>query len=148
MYVLIPLLVWIDLSTKYFANIFLQDKISLISDILFFKYIENIGIAFSFPITGLPLKIMTVWILSYFIYYYFTQEKYKKNTLVDLSFIFILSWWLWNAYERIIYGKVIDFIWIKNFAIFNIADIFITLWVILYVIHIFQTTTTKKTLKN
>lgn len=133
LFLLIPFLVGIDLLSKYYASIFLQEKYSVFWDIFFLRYIENIGIAFSVPITWFPLKILTIVILSYLVFYYITQEKSKKNTLIDLSFIFIFSWWMWNAYERIFHERVIDFIGIQYFAIFNLADVFITFWVILYI---------------
>ena len=68
-------------------------------------------------------------------YYYFKEEYKKRQKLVDLSFVLILSWALWNWYERIFNSKVIDFIWVKYFSIFNIADAYITIWVILYILN-------------
>lgn len=54
--------------------------------------------------------------------------------MIDFSFWLILSGALANAFGRIYDSYVIDFIWVKYFAIFNIADSLIMIWVILYLI--------------
>lgn len=136
-YFLIPLLIFIDLISKLLAKIYLNWQINLIWDFIYLKYIENIWIAFSIQLTWNILKISTIIITAYLTYYYFTEEKNKKNKLVDTSFALIFSWAIWNWYERIFNSKVIDFIWVKYFSIFNLADAFITIWVILYLINLF-----------
>jgi signal peptidase II len=137
-FLLIPLFVFIDLFTKYLAKTYLSSPVEILGNFFSLRYVENIGIAFSFPITWLPLKILTVWIIWFFVYYYFTEEKKKKNTLIDLSFILILSWALGNGYERIWNEKVIDFFAVQYFSVFNMADVFITLWVLLYIFTYFR----------
>ncbi len=132
-YFLIPFFVFIDLFTKYLAKEYLQTPIILIENFFSLRYVENIGIAFSFPITWLPLKILTILIIWFFLYYYFTEEKHKKNIFVDGSFVLILSWAIWNGYERIWNEKVIDFFAVQYFSVFNMADVFITVWVLLYI---------------
>lgn len=132
-YFLIPFLIFIDLFTKYLAKEYLQTPIIIIENFFSLRYVENIGIAFSFPITWLPLKILTILIIWFFLYYYFTEEKHKKNIFVDGSFVLILSWAIWNGYERIWNEKVIDFFAVQYFSVFNLADVFITLWVLLYI---------------
>lgn len=134
-YIWIIFLVCIDLLTKYFAKINLQETKNLVGDFLYLKYVENIWIAFSIPITWIFLKILTIIIIWIIFWYYFTEEKKKKNKILDISFTLILAGALGNGYERIFNGRVIDFIGIKYFAIFNIADIFITFWVIIYILY-------------
>jgi len=131
-YISILFLVFIDLFTKSLAKENLLAQKNLIGDFFYLKYAENIWIAFSIQITWMFLKILTVIIIWIIFWYYLTEEKIKNNKIINLSFIFILWWALWNAYERIFNGKVIDFLWIKYFSIFNFADIFITIWVVIY----------------
>lgn len=134
-YLWIIFLVCIDLFTKYLAKINLQETKNLVGDFLYLKYVENIWIAFSIPITWIFLKILTILIIWIIFWYYFTEEKKKKNKILDISFVLILAGALGNGYERIFHSKVIDFIGLKYFAIFNIADIFITFWVTIYIIY-------------
>ena len=126
----------IDLVSKQTASIFLWEKISLIWDVLFLKYVENTGIAFSIELPF--LKILTIILIISIFYYYFSYERFKKNILLEIAFWLILWGAIWNWIERVLNGYVIDFIGIKNFAIFNAADIFINIWVIIYLYVIWK----------
>lgn len=135
----IVLIIWviIDLFTKNLAYNYLQERINLFSDLLFFGYHENTGIAFSIQLPF--LKILTFILIIVLFFYYFSEKKIHKNKkLLDLSFWLILAWAIWNWIERILNEKVIDFIWIKNFSVFNLADSFITIWAIIYLYILFK----------
>ncbi len=124
----VTIIIWIilDLYSKYLAKIYLQEKINLVWDFLFLKFAENRGIAFSINIPF--LKILTIILIIWIFYYYIKYEKQKKNKFLDFSFWLILAWAVWNWIERVFNSKVIDFIWVKYFSIFNLADSFISLW--------------------
>lgn len=115
------------------AKIYLWEKINLIGDFLYLKYVENTGIAFSLPIEGLILKILTIVIICIIFWYYKTEEQAKNDLKINLAFMMILAWALGNGYERIFHGKVIDFLWVKYFSVFNIADVWISIWVAIYI---------------
>jgi len=127
------LIIWVilDLYSKNLALNYLQNKINILWDFLYLQYVENTGIAFS---TQIPfLKILTiVLIIGIFVYYFKERNNTKNKKLLDLSFWLILAWAIWNAIERIFYWKVVDFLWVKYFSVFNLADSFITIWAILY----------------
>ena len=147
--------IFVDLLSKNLASTLLTEKINLIfGDFVYFFYTTNPGIAFSIYIPPLILKILTI-ILIIFIFYYYKSEKdnikesipsplhsevlpFKKGRLLDVSFALILAWAIWNAVERILYSEVTDFIGVKYFAVFNLADSFITIWAILYIIYEFR----------
>lgn len=137
-YIIIIIWIILDLFTKNLALKFLYNKIDIFWNFLFLKYIENSWVAFSIQLPF--IKIFTV-ILIFMIplYYFYEKRNIKSNKyLLDLSFWLILAWSIWNWYERVFNGKVIDFIWIKYFAIFNLADIFITIWAVIYLYIIFK----------
>lgn len=135
-YVFLIFLIFIDLFTKYLAQIYLQDTLYLFWDLVFLKLVLNKWIAFSIQITWIILKILTIIIISIILWYYFKQEKPKKNSIYDISFVFIIRWAIWNGIERIFLWVVTDFFWIKYFSIFNMADVFITIWWIIFIIAI------------
>ncbi len=124
----------LDLFSKYLAKIYLQEEVSIFSDIFYLKYVENTGIAFSINIPF--LKIVTIILIILIFVYYIKEEKKKKSKIIDFSFGLILAWAIWNWIERILNSFVIDFLWVKYFSIFNLADSFITIWAILYVLVI------------
>ncbi|MDD3301955.1 MAG: signal peptidase II [Candidatus Gracilibacteria bacterium] len=49
-----------------------------------------------------------------------------------MSFVLIISGALGNAWERVFLGRVTDFIGVKYFSVFNLADTYITLGMIIY----------------
>lgn len=129
--------IFLDLLTKNIALKYLQNEISIFSDLFFLEYVENTWVAFSIEIPG--LKYLTIILIIAIFYYYLFERKSVKNLkLLDLSFWLILAWAIWNWYERIFNWKVIDFIWIKYFSIFNLADIFISLGAIIYLYILFK----------
>ncbi len=127
--------VFLDYLSKYYANkLLILDKINLLSDYIYLELHKNIWIAFSIELPF--LKIITVLIILFLVYYYIKYEKFKNNKLLNISYILIISWAFWNAWERIFLWEVTDFIWIKYFSVFNFADIYINIWIILYLIII------------
>lgn len=135
-YITIIFWIFIDLLSKYFAKNFLQNEnINILWDFLFLWYVENKWIAFSINIPF--LKIVTIILIFGIFYYYFKEEKNKNDKIIDLSFWLILAWALWNWYERIVNSFVVDFIWVKYFSVFNLADSFIFIWALLYLTKIF-----------
>ena len=132
-YIIIVIGVILDLFTKNLALNYLQDRVDILWNFLYFKYVENTGIAFSTQIPG--LKYLTIILIIGIFYYYFYEKKNIKNKkLLDLSFWLILAWAIWNWIERIFNEKVIDFIGVKYFSVFNLADIYITIWAFIYLL--------------
>ena len=134
-YTIIFFWVVLDLFTKNLAMQYLQNQINLIWDFLFFKYSINTWIAFS---TQVPFyKIWTIILIFFTFYYYIKERKIEKNKkLLDLVFWLILAGAIWNWIERILKWEVIDFIWVKYFSIFNLADMFISIGIIIYIIYL------------
>ena len=122
-----------DLLSKYLAHNYLLEKIPLIWNILSLELHKNPGIAFSFPLSGIALKIITIALIFGIIYYYLKEERVKKSLLIDTAFIFILAGALWNWVERLLLSEVTDFISVQYFSIFNFADAFITIWGALFI---------------
>lgn len=123
------LLIATDVATKkFFVSFLWNDYIPLFHDILGLHIAYNSGIAFSIPLSWIALKCITIGIIGYLLYYYWKFDYPKKSPILDIWYIFILSGAFSHAYERIVIWHVIDFIDLKYFAIFNFADIFITVW--------------------
>lgn len=121
---ILMLVVW-DAVTKYFTPLFFTQKQEIIPWLLSLQYVQNSGIAFSFPVTGILLKIITCILIFGISWYYITQEKHKKNLLLDLWYILVFAGALGNAWERLFRGYVTDMIALEYFAVFNLADSYI-----------------------
>jgi len=99
----------------------------LIGDILSFHPTANYYMAFSFPFGGYLLNIIVsliVVVLISYILHLKLNKKEKKAEMILL--IFILLGALSNLANRWIYGYVIDYLELKYFTVFNIADVMIS----------------------
>lgn len=66
-----------DFASKRYAETALseRDSVKVMGDLLVFRYQTNEGIAFSAPVTGMPLKILTVALIAYVAHYYLKEEN-------------------------------------------------------------------------
>ena len=122
------------LVVKYLSN---NDSLIIINNLLKFLYIKNTGISFGI-LSGQKYIIvaLSILIIGYMIY-----EFIKSNNRLHLiSVVLIISGALGNLIDRLFRGYVVDFISFSFFgyeaSIFNVADSFITIGVILYIINI------------
>lgn len=134
-YVVVFSLIITDLLSKKAATLFLNTRINLIWDFLSLKLTQNSWIAFSLPLSWIILKIITIILIVWIIYFYEKYEKIKQEKILDFWYYLIIGWAIGNWIERLINSSVTDFISIKYFAIFNFADIFINVWVILILFY-------------
>ena len=128
---------WSKWAIKTSFNLY-QSK-PVIQDLLHFTYVTNDGMAFglSFPGGKHVLLIMTI-LLTGFIVGFLWKEK-NGHPLIKYGLAFILSGAIGNLIDRLLYGKVVDFLdlMIGDFRwyIFNIADSSVTIGMILFIIH-------------
>lgn len=138
----IPLI--IDIITKNLikSKLMLYDAVPVIDGFFNIVYVLNPGAAFSFlhdmNESYRRLFFITVTIIAIFVVLYiFAREKSKINTA---GFALILSGAIGNLIDRIIIGKVVDFLdfYYKtyHFPAFNVADSCITVGVALIIIDI------------
>ena len=128
---------WSKWAIKTSFNLY-QSK-PVIQDFLHFTYVTNDGMAFglSFPGGKHVLLIMTI-LLTGFIVGFLWKEK-NGHPLIKYGLALILGGAIGNLIDRLLYGKVVDFLdlMIGNFHwyIFNIADSSVTVGMILFIIH-------------
>ena len=137
---LIILLVVLDQISKILisSNLALGESLNLLP-FLNFTLIHNTGIAFSFFDEGGNISrwllVLTVsGILAYLLLLIY--KKTPKNRLELMSLILIISGGLGNLVDRAFLGYVVDFVHVfyqnYSFYVFNLADSYITVGIILY----------------
>tara|TARA_B100000886_G_scaffold174295_1_gene119301 strand:- start:41 stop:376 length:336 start_codon:yes stop_codon:yes gene_type:complete len=102
--------------------------------------VPNYGVAFnilnneSFNL-GFVFSLLVFFICLYLVWLIFiNQEKSNNTQLISLSLI--LAGGLGNLFDRVFLGYVVDFIAITfNPYVFNFADIYITIGIMLYLIN-------------
>lgn len=123
----------IDLASK---NIVMQpgfDRIVLIEDILSFSPQTNEGIAFGIQLNFALQIAATFLILGTLLYIGFRHIlPQKRNVLLNQILLgIIVGGAIGNLVNRLALGHVIDFIVLKPFPVFNIADLGITIGLII-----------------
>ena len=131
--------VFIDQLSKGLINIGmnLNQSIEIIPNFLNLTYVHNTGAAFSIFEGAKWFFIITAIIVLNIIYIFFIKDKELKNSEIVI-YSLLISGIIGNLIDRVVFGYVIDFIDVNifNFAIFNLADSFIVIAVILLLIMI------------
>lgn len=103
----------------------LGESFSVIGDIFKITYIENRGVAFSIG-EGNPILLYlmpAVFIVLGYLFWCKYKDKYHKMMTVGGSIV--IAGGLSNLLDRVIFSSVTDYFDLKDFAIFNMADVFV-----------------------
>jgi len=96
-------------------------------------HINNTGAAFGlFKGANSIFMVLAVIVSIVIIYYYPTVSR--KDWVIRTALSMQLAGALGNLIDRVIFGRVTDFISIGNFAVWNVADASITLGVVVLLI--------------
>ena len=126
----------LDQLTKYL--IYGTATKSIIGNLLWFESTLNTGVAFSMFEGKSILFFVIAMIASVFLIYLICSNRLFKLKLEKISLGLILGGTVGNAIDRLVFGGVRDFIYLKfiNFAIFNVADMAITIGAILFCVSL------------
>ena len=110
---------------------------SIIGDFLWFESTLNTGASFGMLEGGTVWFIVFSLPLVFLMFFVICSKKYNFEKHFKIGVSIILGGTVGNLIDRIIFGGVRDFIYFKsiNFAIFNVADIAITVGAIYLVIY-------------
>lgn len=138
--ILITLVVLIvDIISKQLViNLMFENQsIKLINKFLYITYVKNTGVAFSFLEGKVPIIIIATLGIALFLIKYIYDNKLDKYETV--AYGFVLGGAIGNLIDRVFYSYVIDFIEVYifnyNFPIFNIADSFIVIGILLILVY-------------
>tara|TARA_Y100000590_G_C15741637_1_gene1020489 strand:- start:699 stop:1175 length:477 start_codon:yes stop_codon:yes gene_type:complete len=121
------------------SSLSLHQSKPIIQDFFHLTYVTNDGMAFGLSMPG-GRKVLLVLsiLLTIFIFWFLWQER-EGHKLVRLGLALILAGAFGNLLDRILYGKVVDFLdfMIGDFHwyIFNIADSSVTIGMIVFIFH-------------
>ena len=128
---------WSKWAIKSSFNLYQSEPV--IQDLLHFTYVTNDGMAFglSFPGGKHILLVMTI-LLTGFIIGFLWKER-EGHALVKYGLALILSGAIGNLIDRLLYGKVVDFLDLMigdfHWYIFNVADSSVTIGMVLFIMH-------------
>ena len=134
------LIVVLDQLSKFWtvASIPLHSQIPVIDGLFHLTYHQNTGAAFSSFEGAQWLFVLVFVLLTAAILWEFPKKKMPFTTLERWCIVAIYGGGIGNIIDRLRFGYVIDMIEVEfmNFAVFNIADSFITCGAILLLAHL------------
>lgn len=141
------ILIIVDRVSKYLAATYLvgNGEIVIVPGLLGLRYVQNTGAAFSILSgkTGILIAVTSV-ALAALAYYMFSGKCESRAETACLLLIF--SGGIGNLIDRVAQGYVIDYFefLFMDFAVFNMADVYVCLGVGLYARYVFYTEFYKK----
>ena len=130
-------LIILDFISKLLIVNFLKVDLFLIPNFLYLTFVTNTGTFWGlFSNINIFFMILSIIVLSLLIY--IITIKTTLNKLNTILYSLVISGIIGNLIDRIIRGYVVDFIGIKifnyNFPIFNFADIYIVIGILLFIL--------------
>jgi len=143
LYFLIIGIVVFDQWTKWLVktSLRLYQSEPVIENFFHLTYVTNEGMAFGLTLPGGKhiLLILTILLTGFIIG--FVWKERNGHPFIKFGLALILSGAIGNLIDRILYGKVVDFIDIMigdfHWYIFNIADSSVTIGMFLFILHSF-----------
>lgn len=124
-------LILVDQMSKMLIIKYYQDPIQ--RGIVGIVLIQNTAMAFGFS-SGNAKNIVLTSIVLLIVINFIRNQKDRIDTKTAIALSLVLAGGISNLMDRVLRGGIVDFIKIKNFAIFNIADCYVVLgWILLIV---------------
>lgn len=119
------------------SKLALGQSVPVIHDFFNITYIRNTGTAFSMFENNLWITLGLTTVLIVVCLLFMLREWKKGSKFLALSLAMILGGGLANMVDRVFIGYVTDMFAFGNFAIFNVADIFVCMGCALAIIAVF-----------
>ncbi|QTJ51746.1 signal peptidase II [Dolosigranulum pigrum] len=150
-YIIAMILIGLDQLSKYLTvqEIALGEVVPVIPNVLSLTYIRNSGAAWSILEDQMIFfYVITVVVVGALIYFLHTEGK--RSSIASTGIAFIMGGAIGNFIDRLHLKYVIDMIRLEfiNFPIFNVADMALTIGVIILIGYIVYDELVKKKVKG
>lgn len=126
-----------DMAVKRWAVAELANhtEFRIVGNLLTFSYAENTGAAFSM-LQGKRWIFITLTVIVLTLLIYVMLSHFIASPIGEWGCVLIIGGALGNFYDRLRQGYVVDMFFLKYFAIFNVADVFVTAGAILLSVYL------------
>lgn len=150
-YIIAMILIGLDQLSKYLTvqEVALGEVVPVIPNVLSLTYIRNSGAAWSILEDQMIFfYVITIVVVGALIYFLHTEGK--KSPIASTGIAFIMGGAIGNFIDRLHLKYVIDMIRLEfiNFPIFNVADMALTIGVIILIGYIVYDELVKKKVKG
>lgn len=134
------LMVALDQAVKYwaFTSLQAQQTIPLLENVFHLTYVENRGAAFSlFSQFDSRWIFVTLAVVITIVIAIVLRKGLMQHALGNWSLVLVAAGAIGNAIDRVVHGFVVDLFDFRliHFPVFNVADIFICVGGVLFVIY-------------
>lgn len=126
------------LKILVFSNLNIGDSIPLIPGVVHITPVENTGVAFGLLENLDPSVFILITFVSIFLVIIYFFVKNPSSFLVISALSIICGGALGNLFDRFFYGHVLDFIDLRIWPVFNIADAAISIGAVLLFVYLFK----------
>lgn len=154
--IVLAALLFLDLVSKAAVdnNMSLGEAIALIPNLLYIRYVRNTKAAFGsafglekvLSLDAIRIIFLVITVIAVGVFSYILYRCRKRHILMRVSIALIIAGALGNFIDRLVYHYVRDFIAIeflgcdlpllgKTFPVFNVADMGLTVGVILFLVY-------------
>ena len=134
-----------DHATKVAASTSLAQHgpVSVVGDAVVLRYVRNDDVAFSLmhlfgisPTSWSPivLAVAATVAMTILAFAWWRMRRGPRSRLVDIGFAMAFAGALGNVVDRVTHGYVVDFIHVKRWPVFNVADILVVIGMVLAVL--------------
>ena len=143
-YFFIICLIFFDQTTKLLATLKLDfyEPFTIINSVLSFQLVHNYGAAYG--ILQHQRGLLTVVGLFVVIGSILCQKWIIQTVWSRYGLVFLIAGALGNLIDRMRLGYVVDFVDIRIFPVFNVADVLIDIAIVLFLIELFHDYKRKK----
>jgi signal peptidase II len=113
-----------------------ESPVKLLDNFFTFTFTPNYYIAFSLPVSGRILTLLIgliVLALTIFLGYLI---KERQSKLLAAGLFLILLGAISNFIDRLSLGYVVDYLYLKHFTVFNLADMYISIGALISLISL------------
>jgi signal peptidase II len=122
------LIVVLDRLSKYWASHWLMPRGSVrVLPFFFATYVENTGAAFGLGNERLHSSYSNVFFIGLssillLVLLYLQSAWIRKNWWLQIGLVLVAGGAIGNLYDRVAYGYVVDFLDLRVWPVFNVAD--------------------------
>lgn len=137
---IVAVIVLLDRAVKYQVHQALPVEGSAfycIENVLHLTRVNNTGAAFGLlRDRTAPLALISAAGILFFLYYWHRRMNERPSRRVDIGSALVIAGTIGNLYDRVRYGYVLDYIDLRVWPVFNLADAAITIGIALLVMSL------------
>lgn len=113
-----------------------NSPVEILGNLFTFTFTPNYYIAFSLPLSGVILTVLIGLIILALTIFLGYLVKERQSKLLAAGLFLILLGAISNFIDRLSFGYVVDYLYLRYFTVFNLADMYISIGALISLISL------------